>query len=312
MKASDYLKPEELRAFAARSDAMGAGLVLCNWLWVALIFALVATWTHPLSIVLAILALGGRLLGLSVLMHEAGHNSLFRTRVLNQIVGQWLAAYPVLGDCKAYGASHREHHRLAGTRDDPDLPNYEHYPIAAASFRRKLWRDLSGQTGLKMLAGAFRGSGNRIMMREGEASGSVSRGLIANAVLLSILWALGEPWLYLLWVAAYLTTYPLVARIRQVAEHGNVPGLYTPDPRANTRTTRANVLERFLLCPNAVNYHIEHHLMPSVPAWKLRRLHKLLCARGFYEQYPLAVAEGYWDVLKRAVPELDRANLSAV
>ena len=203
MKASDYLKPEELRAFAARSDAMGAGLVLCNWLWIALIFALVATWTHPLSIVLAILALGGRLLGLSVLMHEAGHNSLFRTRVLNRIVGQWLAAYPVLGDCNAYGASHREHHRLAGTRDDPDLPNYEHYPIAAASFRRKLWRDLSGQTGLKMLAGAFRGTGNRIMMREGEATGSVSRGLIANAVLLSILWALGEPWLYLLWVAAY-------------------------------------------------------------------------------------------------------------
>ena len=311
MKASDYLSREERRDFATRSDVMGAWLVLRNWLWIALIFALVATWTHPLTIALGIVMLGGRLLGLSVLMHEAGHNSLFRTPSLNQSVGQWLAAYPVLGDCNAYGASHREHHRLAGTRDDPDLPNYARYPVTAASFRRKLWRDLSGQTGLKMLAGAFNGAGNRIMMRAGERTGSVNRGLIANAALLSVLWALGQPGLYLLWVAAYLTTYPLVARIRQIAEHGNVPGLYTPDPRANTRTTRANALERFLLCPNDVNYHIEHHLMPRVPAWKLRRLHELLCARGFYDDYPHAVAEGYWDVLKRAVPELDRGNPAA-
>lgn len=311
MTASDYLNPKEMRAFAARSDVMGAWLVLRNWLWIALIFALVATWPHPLTIVLAVLMLGGRLLGLSVLMHEAGHSSLFRTRALNQSVGQWFAAYPVLGDCNAYGASHREHHRLAGTRDDPDLPNYQYYPIAAASFRRKLWRDLTGQTGLKMLAGAFSGAGNRIVMRAGEGTGSVDRGLIANALLLSVLWALGEPWLYLLWVAAYLTAYPLVARIRQVAEHGNVPDLYAPDPRVNTRSVRANALERFLLCPNAVNYHIEHHLMPSVPAWKLRRLHELLRARGFYADYPLAVAEGYWDVLKRAVPELDRTHSAA-
>jgi fatty acid desaturase len=110
--------------------------------------------------------------------------------------------------------------------------------------------------------------------------------------------------LYLLWVAAYLTTYPLVARIRQLAEHGNVPGLYQPDPRGNTRTTRANWLERLLLCPNNVNFHIEHHLLPSVPAWRLRRLHSTLCTRGFYQDHPQAVADSYLDVIRRAVPEL--------
>lgn len=79
MTASDYLNPKinpkERRAFAARSDVVGAWLVLHNWLWIALIFAalifaLVAIWPHPLTIVLAVLMLGGRLPGLSVLMHE--------------------------------------------------------------------------------------------------------------------------------------------------------------------------------------------------------------------------------------------------
>ncbi len=123
-------------------------------------------------------------------------------------------------------------------------------------------------------------------------------------MLFAVLWTAGQPALYLLWVAAYLTTYPLVARIRQVAEHGNVPALYEADPRGNTRTTRANLLERVLLCPNHVNFHIEHHLLPSVPCWRLPALHRLLRERGFYRDHPAAIADGYLDVIRRAVPEL--------
>ncbi|EED32329.1 fatty acid desaturase family protein [gamma proteobacterium NOR5-3] len=308
MKASDYLSPEEIRSYTRRSDLMGAWLVLKSWLSIAAIFILVALWTNPLSVILAILLLGGRQLGLSILMHEAGHKTLFKNPRLNAMLGQWLAAYPVLGDCDAYGASHREHHRFAGTEQDPDLPNYRKYPIAAASFRRKLLRDISGQTGIRQLTGLLSGAGNRIMMRSGEGGGALSQGIIANAVLLGILWLSGAAWMYLLWVAAYLTSYPGVARIRQVAEHGNVPALYELDPRGNTRTTRANWLERLVLCPNKVNFHIEHHLLPSVPLWQLKHLHETLTERGFYAEHPQAVANGYWSVIKRAVPELDRAT----
>ncbi len=311
IKASDYLTADELRSFTQRSDAMGFVLVVGAWLSIALVFALVAVWPNPVTVLLAILLLGGRQLGLAVLMHEAGHKTLFRSPALNAVVGQWLAAYPVLGDCDAYGASHREHHRLAGTDTDPDLPNYRAYPISAQSFKRKLFRDVTGQTGLKLVAALFSGAGNRIMMRDGEGTGALRQGLIANAVLFAVLWALGHPALYLLWIAAYLTSYPLVARIRQVAEHGNVPSLYEADPRGNTRTTRANLLERLVLCPNHVNYHIEHHLLPSAPCWRLPSLHRTLQARGFYAEHPSSIANGYWDVIKRAVPDFDRSAPSA-
>ncbi|WP_439107913.1 fatty acid desaturase family protein [Congregibacter sp.] len=306
MKASDYLSREEIQHYTRRSDWIGVWLIVKSWLWIIAIFAVVAVWTNPVTIILAILLLGGRQLGLSILMHEAGHKTLFKTQKLNAVLGQWLGAYPVLGDCDAYGASHREHHRLAGTDQDPDLPNYRKYPIAADSFRRKILRDATGQTGTKLLVGLLSGAGNRIMMRSGEGNNALRQGLIANAVLLAVLWLCGAAWLYLLWIAAYLTSYPLVARIRQVAEHGNVTALYEMDPRGNTRTTRANWLERLILCPNNVNYHIEHHLLPSVPLWQLEKLHHTLTARGFYDDYPEAVANGYWSVIKRAVPELDK------
>ena len=304
MNVSDWLNKEELARFTRRSNLRAGWEVLRTWLLIAAIFWAVSTWTNPITLVLAVIFLGGRQLGLAVLMHEAGHRTLFKNPNLNAWLGQWLCAYPVLGDIVAYSTSHREHHRLAGTRQDPDLPNYRRYPISRASFRRKLWRDISGQTGAKLVAGVFLGTGGNIMMRKGERSRALYPGLLVNALLLLALSFAGIPEFYLLWVIAYLTVYPLVSRIRQVAEHGSVPGLYDPDPRMHTRTTLANPLEQLLICPNSVNYHLEHHFLPGVPNYRLKALHRHLVSKGFYQEHPGAIVESYWGVIKLAVPEL--------
>ena len=308
MKASDFLTSEELKYFTERSDTRGAWIVLFNWGFIAAIFALVALWTNPLTIMLAIVLLGGRQMGLAVLMHEAGHKSLFRSPRLNEWVGQWLCAYPILGDCDAYGASHREHHRTAGTDADPDLPNYQDYPVTRASFLRKIRRDLTGQTGVKLLAGLFTARGRSIMMREGEKSNAPRQGLLVNLLLFAVLLLAGVGELYLLWVVAYLTAYPLIARIRQVAEHANVPDLLDLDPRLNTRTTIPKWYERLIFCPNGVNYHVEHHLLASVPCHKLKALHQTLVNKGFYRGFEHTIAGSYQDVIRRAVPEFDKGQ----
>ena len=148
MKIADYLSPDEVSQFTAKSDARAWGLVAGNWLAIALIFAVVAAYPNPLTILLALVLLAGRQLGLSVLMHEAGHRTLFRTQWLNDVIGQWLCALPVMNDQPSYARGHLEHHRKAGTHEDPDLPNYQAYPVSRASFRRKVTRDLTGQLSL--------------------------------------------------------------------------------------------------------------------------------------------------------------------
>src|SRR5437763_12406945 len=42
----------------------------------------------------------------------------------------------------------------------------------------------------------------------------------------------------------------------------------------------ANWLGRALLFPHHVNYHLEHHLYPAVPHYRLPALHRLLEQKG--------------------------------
>ncbi len=120
--------------------------------------------------------------------------------------------------------------------------------------------------------------------------------LITNAVLLGIVSAAGYPALYLLWVGAYLTTNTLVTRIRAIAEHSMVPD--PTDELRNTRTTLVSWWERLLLAPNRVNYHLEHHLLMTVPHYHLPRMHRLLRERGALDG--ALVTRGYGTVLRQA------------
>ena len=55
----------------------------------------------------------------------------------------------------------------------------------------------------------------------------------------------------------------------------------------------------------------EHHLLASVPCHRLKALHHTLLEKGAYEGYEHTIARGYWDVIKRAVPEFDSSRPAA-
>ena len=84
-------------------------------------------------------------------------------------------------------------------------------------------------------------------------------------------------YLVLYWLVPYCTVTQVFFRIRGAIEHGNVP-----DPEnayQQTRTYFMPALLRFFFAPKQVNYHLEHHLYPSVPFYHLPRLHAVLsCA----------------------------------
>ncbi len=295
MQPKDVLSDDEIKRFSERSDTRALAVFGANWGLIAATFAVAAWWMHPVTLILALIVLGGRQLGLAVLMHECGHRTLFRTAWLNDFFGQWLAAYPVFLDMKSYAREHLIHHRLAGTVDDPDLPNYRAYPVSRASFRRKVVRDLTGQTGFQFVRHIIQNLGDPFS-RNPRNQGALRNALLVNALMALALILAGHGGLYLLWPAAYLTTYMLFARIRQIAEHAAVPDRLSPDPRNNTRTTYANGLERLLIAPNRVNYHLEHHFMASVPMYRLKTLHEHLKKRGVYRD--MHFPRGYGQVLR--------------
>ena len=65
---------------------------------------------------------------------------------------------------------HLQHHRLAGTGDDPDLPNYQDYPITRERMKRKVRRDLTGQTGWRELKGIYGKAVNLLQAEPGIES----------------------------------------------------------------------------------------------------------------------------------------------
>ena len=294
------LSREDIRALLVMRDWRSWLSVAVNWALVAASFAAVAWWPNPLTILAALFVIGARQLGFAVLMHEAAHRSLFANRHVNDFVGNWLCAFPIWSDTRPYRPYHLQHHAKNWTDEDPDLPLAQPFPIDRASFRRKVWRDLSGQTGWKRLKATVRrdlGRSRGRVKRNFDAGLEAFTGvLVTNGILLGVLTLAGHPALYLLWVGAWLTTYSLVMRIRSIAEHAMVPD--PADEMNNTRTTVARWWERLLIAPNCVNFHLEHHLLPTVPHYNLRRMHGMLRERGALGQ--ACVARGYAEVLRLA------------
>ena len=282
MSAKDVLTDAELTEVSTRSNLNAIWLFVCNYAITAAIFVGMALWPNPITIVLGIVLLGGRQLGFGVLVHECGHGTLFNSRQLNERFGHWLAAAPTFNNMSAYARGHLQHHRLAGTREDPDLPNYQDYPIERSRLRRKLWRDITGQTGWKQTRGLFKSFFSWRQLKP-EQRAVLVRGLVFNLSLLGVFVWFDVAWLYLMWWVAMLTSFRVINRLRQVAEHADVPDLYDLDPRKNTRTIIAGWFDRLVFCPLGVNYHLEHHMMASVPVYNLPKIHCYLRNRGYYD-----------------------------
>ena len=110
------------------------------------------------------------------------------------------------------------------------------------------WRDVLGD-----LTGAT--ACRRALAWRAPAAGDVAavwsrwRGpLLANAVLLAALTALGHGRLYLLlWLVPLATWYQLVSRVRDIAEHALASE--DDDPLRNTRTVLAGILAGTFVAP---------------------------------------------------------------
>lgn len=313
-KLRELLTTEELKAVMQKSDLKGTLEIVHTWLWIAFAFALVDFFPNPFTILVSLFILGGKQLGCAIIMHDCSHDSVFTSRKMNQFVGNWFGAYPLLQNIEQYRPYHREHHIYTGLADDPDLSLTKGYPTTALSMLRKFLRDLSGATGIKgqigviaMHLGILKYSLAGVVIKMTEKRDwktaiissikNLSGPLAFQLMLFAFFYLIGNPWLYLLWVVALLTTYNFSLRVRAMAEHSMVEE--RENPQKNTRTTYANFFEKILFAPHHVNYHAEHHLCMGAPPYNLPMMHEILLKKGFYEQGTLE--KNYWNTVKRAM-----------
>lgn len=314
-KIGALLSKSEIEYFRVRSDWRGYWAVFSVWATIIASFVIMALavdhlpiWSAALVVVAGLMVLGGRHLALAILMHEAAHSSLFKTRWLNDVFTNWLSAKFIWNDVHKFRAHHLVHHANTTASFDPDRPIYEPLPVSRASLSRKFLRDVIGLTGLKFLVGRILMSAGVLKWSDAIADRADTNGwplhrylitfvkdfwptALTNGLLFLALSMSGNAWLYGCWVLAYLIPFIIFVRIRAMAEHGCME--MVPDPLRNTRTTRAGVLARMTVAPICVNYHQEHHIMAATPYYRLPALHKALRKAGHVASPP-----SYLDVLR--------------
>jgi fatty acid desaturase len=343
-RPTDVFSRDDWKRLTAISPLRGLWLILHGWLVAALAAggtALLWDWHWLAGLValpFAIAIVGGRQLGLSILMHEGAHGLLHPNRKINNFAGQWLTGAATGSDLHSYRAYHLTHHKYTQQPEDPDLALSQPFPTTPASMKRKIVRDLTGQTFLKQRSGqmvaawlglkamlqgspATVGKGKRdtsagTPLNRGGAAGvsapvtdlsgavqttkTVGRFLLIQLIVLAVsLLTLGIiP--FLIWIIALATTFQLFLRIRNIAEHAcTTTG--SDDPFTHARTTYANLVERTTVAPYWVNYHSEHHLFMGVPCYNLPKAHALLLAEGMDKR--MTISGGYLDVLRQVTSQ---------
>ncbi|MBD3647527.1 MAG: fatty acid desaturase family protein, partial [Pseudomonadales bacterium] len=301
-KPGDIFTRDEIRRLSRKSDLMGAWLIVHCWATIFLAWGICIAWTNPLTILLGIMIVGARQLGLGIIGHDAAHYLLFTNRKINDWAAEWLLNRPLLGaSIVPYRKYHLVHHRYTQQENDPDLPLSAPFPTSRASMKRKIIRDLTGQTGWKQRKATVK---NIFTAKDGgidlvKGFRRLGPNIAINLVFLGFFIAVDHWYLYfLLWVVPNPTWELLVARIRNIVEHGAVPD--NDDRLRNTRTTLANPLERLFIAPYWVNYHLEHHLLVSCPCYRLPEAHRLMKEKG-YAPY-MEIQPNYLTMLGVAAP----------
>jgi fatty acid desaturase len=263
---------DQLRRIASYRNA---GSVASLWLQtVGLVVA--AAWIgHPLAWVAVFILFARSHAQFAALMHEAAHRLLFRNRTLNDWAGRWLVGYPAFTGPDAYRRGHMAHHREEFGPDEPDMALYRDYPITSDSFWRKLVRDATGQTGLKLMRALL---GN-LRSPDKRSRRTVWSILAAQVVLLAVCIVAGVWWVYLLWLGSHLTGWRVINRLRAIAEHGGMHA--SPDRRETTHSVRQSWPARFMLVPYHIGWHLAHHADSGVPWRNLPRYHQALIDAGY-------------------------------
>lgn len=226
------------------------------------------------------LVMGSQLHALTVLQHDCGHQSAFRSRTMNRWVGRALAWFIVL-PFTSFTELHRMHHSHLGVAGkDPDNWFYANGP------RWMLLREslfVPRFIGLSLAAALPAATRRRVSVE-------LAFNLTGHAAVLGALWSAGrmDVWAFgfALPMCALAAVFNPLARGAEHSPMAHIPArdVRREDIRFNTVT----VAHRgWGLAWANITYHVEHHLYPRVPFHRLPQVHALLRSRRYLRTHAL-------------------------
>jgi fatty acid desaturase len=290
------IPPDELRALERPSWRTTTLTLAVLWVEIAALLT-AANLLVRLPLALAIITgavvvglIATRVNALNVVMHEASHGFLARSRSVNDRVCNMAASWWMLHSVEEYRPTHRLHHRYLNSERDPDLVSYL-VPATPGGFAGLVLQDLTGVTAVRRALTLLRGgdpdAGTRLSTP--TVVGNLAGKALAQVIVLGQFVLVQGWWTGLLlyavfWLFPVLCLFPLILRLKTIAEHFD-PRLRLPDELWVARTSAAGRLQDHVLGAQ-MEYHFEHHVLPTIPFRGLKHLHHRLDAADFFESLP--------------------------
>lgn len=275
--AGYLLDTERVRALSRIDGRWSVAHIALEWSAIVACAWLCELYFSPLAWLAACVFIGSRLHALGIIAHDGAHYLLARRRPINDLLVELLLAWPVFLSLPAYRRMHRGHHRSLNTPDDPDWARNRPDRLATRRGMLDFVRVMGGlhaeQRQMLRMVVATDAEGAETEAHTSTPKPLVPR-LLIYAVVLGVAAATGGwKFLALYWLLPFGTWFMLSMRLKGTAEHFAVE-----DTEACTaaRTLRPGLLGRLLIAPKNVHFHIEHHLYPSVPFYRLPALHAAL------------------------------------
>lgn len=262
-----------------------------EWSCIVALIAAAVRVAHPAFSVACMLLIATRQHALLTLMHEYAHHQLSRRRAaINDLIGDVFTALPFFITIHGFRRNHLAHHRHVCTDQDPNWvsslkkPRFR-FPKSRGGFAIEVLKHGLGRYTLGELKGYTVDAG----MSTGLPRATRLRAAACALVLAGMATYFGI-WevLLLYWIVPLATFLMAILYVRDVGEHFGMPAAGIE----RSRTVLAGWLERVLIAQNGVNFHAEHHLFPSVPFFRLRRLHQALMQDAGYRARAV-VTHGY-------------------
>lgn len=274
-------------------------------------------WLYPLSVII----IGCRFHALFIIMHDGAHFRICKNKKLNEFLTHVLISFPLFANLKNWRRAHFAHHRDPNSDDDPDWvvkinnPDYT-LPKKMHEFLKILVEHMFG---IKMVKNIFSPcmtikqkiayfalSFKSAVMAAPPVDGSKieyysrkEKLILAAAYTLCLIaiFLLGWVKMFILfWILPMILWTHFVAKVRSYSEHFGLPNTSVYE---RTRTLYTTFIDKvFLGYTWNVGLHLDHHLFPGVPSYRLKKLHNIIKNIFPYSKYAHITRNGIFGVIK--------------
>jgi len=248
---------------------------MATWAGILVAGGILTAGSAPLTVALGIVILGIGIAHGVELCHQALHNTGFTHPRLNEIIGMALGL-PLLVSFYEYRISHLAHHKNVGTPEDTEYFDYGERPLTFRQFlatlsMRQHYMRFFRNFGLFLTDRPIPG------VRE-KHQPTLRRYYIAVIGFVVLLGAIGiltgTGWRPILtWIAAMVLVAGPVHALIEFPEHYKC-NAQTKDVLHNTRSIQTGWFMTWFT--NGNNFHVEHHMYPTVPLQNARQIHDIL------------------------------------